>query len=241
MKKLVIVLLALSVLLVWAQPLDAAITFVNSCTGRSTDASTFITGNCNFAGANFLVFAVASHEGIAATISDSSFNSWSCRTIYGPASTGTMKLCYAANAVTTSTHTITITCTGCFPSVAGSAFRTVLAVSPYDVENGATYTTATTVQPGSVTPGQNNELVVTGVSNGVVAGNTFIINSGFSTPVGEGASATNYGSRFAYLIQTVAAAVNPTWTANTADTGASSIASFKEAVSGSLLSMGVGR
>lgn len=237
MKKLILFLILVLAIPVGA---NAAPSFVAACKGRSTNGNTFTTGQCDLTGATFLVVAVAAHDGVSLTLSDSSTNSWTCRTTYANSSAGTVRLCYVANATTTSTHTFTVTCSGCFPAVSGAAFKG-LAFAPYDVESGTDYDAATAVQPGSATPTTSNTLLVAAVVWGGELTNSATINSGFSTPNGEDlVGAQSYGVRFSYLIQGPPAAINPTWTLALADDGANGLAAFKMSPVHGLL-MGGGR
>jgi hypothetical protein len=97
------------------------------------------------------------------------------------------------------------------------------AASPFDVENGFNGS-GTTLQPGSVTPSEANELLITALAfNG--SGSPLSINLGFT--VIEDAnfvSGQSYGVGLAYLIQGPAAPVNLTWTRTNSDIMAAGIA-----------------
>jgi hypothetical protein len=97
-------------------------------------------------------------------------------------------------------------------SIFFAAFSGVKQTSPFDQINGSNGF-ASTLQPGSITPTENNELVVAllGINS---SGTPMSINSGFTetnTEINFGAG-DHYGGCMAYIIQTTAAAVNPTWT-----------------------------
>jgi hypothetical protein len=86
------------------------------------------------------------------------------------------------------------------------------------------------LQTGSVTPSENNEVLIAGT--GIEGtGRTATINSSFTITDGiAGDGATRMGGYAAYLIQTTATAVNPTWTYSGAVTRvAANIATFKAA------------
>jgi len=78
-----------------------------------------------------------------------------------------------------------------------------------DQENDARPTASTSVQAGSVTPTNTNQLVlnVTGVDNS--GARVSSINSGFTLIENVAPSANNYGLGFSYLIETAAVAQNP--------------------------------
>ncbi len=102
-------------------------------------------------------------------------------------------------------------------------------MTPFDVENGAIQYVGTTLQPGSVTPSENNELIVTGL--GFYPSGVLSVNSSFtiSDQVNYVSSAA-MGLGAAYLVQGTAGAVNPTWTDSTTATSlAAVIATFKAA------------
>lgn len=86
------------------------------------------------------------------------------------------------------------------------------AASPFGAANSAaTGAGATTIQPGSITPSEDNCLVVTCLATDSTL--TPTINGGFTIIASQPfVGATNYGIHVAYLIQTTAAAANPTWT-----------------------------
>jgi hypothetical protein len=110
-----------------------------------------------------------------------------------------------------------------------ACFSGAHATAPFDVQNGATTAGAATLATGSVTPSQDNSLIVAGLGFNVSsAGPT--INSSFtrSSWVNFG-SGNNYGSAEAYLVQTTAGAVNPTWTKGNTEAAAATIAVFKPA------------
>jgi len=69
----------------------------------------------------------------------------------------------------------------------------------------------TTIQPGTLTPANNNGLLVTFVTSWNTG--SLSIDSGF-TLVDQGSFVlyANYSVGSAYLVQSTAAAVNPTWT-----------------------------
>lgn len=174
-------------------------------------------------GATLIVLWQAYDSG--ATVSDSKSNTWTALTNYsGVATFGRMYYCLNPTVGTAHTFSTSIS----YGAIFMQAWRGNKVTLPFDQENGSTGT-GTTRQPGSVTPSEANELVVSGIALGSPAV-TPTINSGFSaTNVLDSGAA--YGGGLAYLIQTTATATNPTWSwsgsANT--TGAN--ATFKAAPS----------
>jgi hypothetical protein len=101
---------------------------------------------------------------------------------------------------------------------------------------------ATALATGSVTPSAANELVVTAEGQGAAGGSPFTINLGFTitdqkAQVGGQAD----GGGLAYLIQTTATAVNPTWTGVSNGNMVVTIATFKAAAAGGTARKNKGR
>lgn len=205
----------------------------------SPNGNTFTTTGINTTGADIIVIGISDNVG-GSTLSDSSGNTW---TPLSPSTgtSGVSTLYYCQSPTTSPSHTFTLTATSNFMSIYVTAFSGSLA-APLDQSNRANSGFTTTIQPGSVTPSQNNELIVTHVCKGIDT-SSFSINSGFSIIDSvTGVGSTHYGGAIAYLVQSTAAAVNPTWTS--AQITGATIGSFKAAptVAGghSLPALGVG-
>lgn len=183
--------------------------------------TTAVTGAIDTTGADLLIVAGNSFD-VAISVSDSKGNSWSSLTEYGGAS-ARVRLFYVRGGTVGSGHTFTITSTVGFPCVAVLAFSGSVA-SPFDQESGAG-----AAQPGSVTPSEDNELLVSGLC--FSPSGTISINSSFSISNQiDYAGGTNMGLAMAYKIQTSAGAENPTWSTTTSfTTRTSNIATFKAA------------
>lgn len=188
-------------------------------TGASTGATT--TG-FDTTGANLIVVALSFDGGSTPTLSDSKGNTWTALTLGAGSPRARLYYCQAPSVG--SGHTFSISGTNTFGSVNVQAFSGAI-VSPFDVENTAAGT-STSPQAGSITPGFNNELVVAATATG--NGNINSIDGGFTStnPVNYLAS-NHYGIGIAYLIQTTAAAANPTWTLSVSGGWAARIASFR--------------
>lgn len=135
----------------------------------------------------------------------------------------TAKFFYVANPTKGTGHFFNTD--GAFPGVSIVAYSGVKLSSPAD-QSAQTTATSTTGQAGSITPSENCELVAAGVgigSNGVSASS---IDGGFSIATSIAAN-SNLGSAIADLIQTSAAAANPTWTMSGSTLMNLHIASFK--------------
>jgi hypothetical protein len=155
-------------------------------------------------GANFLVVTPGGNYSGGA-VTDSYGNSWAGLNIATNMFSGQAQIFYARNATVGTGHTFSIS--GGDLSVAVTAWSGS-AASPFDVQNAAN----NSVQPGSITPTNNNELLITAT----VDAGTYIetgIDSGFAiSDAVAGAPGSSYAIAQAYLVQTSAAAVNPTWT-----------------------------
>lgn len=176
-------------------------------TGASTGAT---TAAVDTTGANLLIVHASCYGGgDAPTISDSKGNTWTARISVGGGTDARSSIWYCYGGTVGSGHTFTISGTNTYAVVYVQAWSGI-AASAYDVENGAN-ANATTIQPGSVTPSQNNVLIVSGFSENRGAF-TATVDSGFTisnqnSPVGGQA----VGGAFAYKILTAGGATNPTW------------------------------
>ncbi len=123
---------------------------------------------------------------------------------------------------------MTFTCASSVaPSIAVVAFAGSIA-TPFDQQNGSTFgTPTTTLNTGSVTPGNTNQLLIAAVTTGSAA--TYSVDSGFTISDQIAfLSGNNEGLAMAYLIETSIVAQNPTFTFTaSSDASASVIATFK--------------
>lgn len=216
--------------------------------GRSSafGANAATTPSLNTTGATLLVvFVSATATSGTVAITDSNSNSWTALTTQ--TFTGAQKsgFIYATNPTVGAGHTFTATLSGGVPSMQVLAFTGVLAASPFDVQNGAVGgTSSSTLQPGSITPSVDGELVLVGMASGATfsgLGNVQIdyqISSIYTN--GQGVmtvAGTNYGTFVAWAVQHTAAATNPTFTLNNGSATNSkmtaNIASFKAAAAAS--------
>lgn len=202
------------------------------------DGNVATTGTFDSTGANHLLVGVALFNGAGhasiGDISDSKGNSWSLRTLYATAGGIEIALYQGLQTMTVGTgHTVTFTRSGSFPSIAASAWSGAALSVVLDAQTGNNGGSASTIQPGSLSPSQDNDLLFTAVA----AGGTTItsIDSGFS--ILDNVNAANSEPlAVAYKIQTTAGAENPTWTlAGTGDVTANQSAWFAAAASGNFL------
>lgn len=182
------------------------------------------TGGINTTGADLLVIAVGHYAGTP-TVSDSNGNTWTPLTQYG-ASGNRSRIHWCVPVTVGAGHTFTVTGAGLVPAIAVLAFSGAYA-TPYDTENGATSN-----QTGSVTPSEDNEVLVSTLC--FYPSGTLSIDSSFtiSDQLDYNAS-VSMGIGMAYQIQTTATARNPTWSTTTSFSESSSaIATFKAAAGG---------
>lgn len=197
---------------------STTITQVGGGACNFTGASPIATGVLNTSTATLLVVVSSNFTG-SATITDSKSNTWTDLSEYTAANGNKVKISYVVNPTVGSGHTFTAT--GNLPGLCAMAFSGVKTSSPFDQANGAV-TVGGTLQPGSVTPSENGELLITGVSNDTSA--TAAINSSFTGLVQVDTIA------MAYKVQTTAGAENPTWSnLGGGSSVAAAIATFKVA------------
>ncbi len=176
-------------------------------------ANTVTTGAIDTTGANFIVVSVAFYSGVSAngTLSDSKSNTWTALTGQTAGATGRNRLYYFRGGTVGGSHTFTYAAADIYPSIQVLAFSNI-AASPIDGENGAATTNATTLATGSVTPSQDDTVIIAGLLHNNTDAGDISINTGFTLgPVSPHVVATSYGGATAYKILTAVAATNPTW------------------------------
>jgi hypothetical protein len=224
------VLVALAFVLLACRPAFAAIALVNHI--AAAGANTFTSSSVSMSGANLLVMVVTEASAAAGTPSDSSSNTWTGLTEQC-VSTPCNRIYYAKNATVSGSQTFTLTGSSFFAVISVLSFSGADTTAPFDVEAGTGGGGfGTTANPGSITPGSNNEVVVTGFAwnnsqtISSVTGYTISDQTNF-------AGGSNYGGAGAYNIQTTATATNPTWNLNPGTTaGDVTVASFKAGAGG---------
>lgn len=197
-----------------------------------------VTPSMNMTSADLIVISANWTSGANPTLQDSGGNSYTnIITLTNPSSfkTGFWYI-HAPNVSSSMTFTLSgvnvygnIIVQGWSGSVTG----------PLDQSNNSVSWTGNTITPGSITPVQANELVVTcvGSNDPGGAGWGYTINGGYTVPGNNSVQQTgsNYGGSMAYLLQTIAAATNPTWTDALSVNGLSTaIASFRQTAGGSV-------
>ena len=135
--------------------------------------------------------------------------------------------CITANPAVSSSQTFHVDCDTGYPLICVMAFSGA-ASSPLDQSSNNKVDADGGIQPGSITPSENNCLVVTGCLE-AQAGDEASVDSGFAADSVGSSPGLTFGGGIAYLVQATAAAVNPTWTPVVPTYAAATIASFKPA------------
>lgn len=203
-----------------------AIALVGSVKGNGND--NYTTGSMDTTGATLLVATFGDALASAPTITDTYTNTWVQARRYRPFSVAS-SIYYAWNPTVGTGHSFTFTGTDQFGSAQVRAYSGAQTSSnPLDQSNNNHALSSLTVQPGSVTPTTDGQLVVVHDQFDVLASMP-TINGGFDSPtygdIGQGA--VYLGSGTSYLIQTTATAANPTFTAPSTQHQYATIATFK--------------
>lgn len=204
----------------------ALVANVGAATGGSTT-----TGAANTTGANLIVICIGAN-GVVVAPSDSKGNTWTALTQRTSGAVGATQIFYCLNPTVGSGHTFTSG--GGFPTVTVTAWSGAATSSVFDVETGATSASASSLATGSVTPANANSLVIASVGISDAMTGTAAITGGFTVSNAiYGQPGVTEGGGQAYLIQTSAAAANPTWSGwSPAGSCAAAIAVFKAAAGG---------
>lgn len=182
-------------------------------------------------GADLLVVVVFFYNAVTAdvTLTDSKSNSWTGLTRSSHASGMSCRIYYSQGGTVGTNHTLSLAGAQIFVGVWFGAFSGSHA-TPFDLENGATGSGSTSQTTGSITPSEGNCLVIAGICTD--PGSSHSVNGGFTGAFVDYSGGNYEGGGGAYLIQTSAAAANPTFSWTTNATRAARIASFKSAEGG---------
>lgn len=208
----------------------SVIVFLVGKSAVTSNTNDVTTAAIDTTGADFLIIFSSDYSAAAArVISDNKGNTWNALTDVSTGASTRGRIYWSKPTSVGVGHTFSNSGTTGFPSIFVAAFKNV-NVTPFDVEafdNDPIGSTTASAGSG-VTPTQDNELIIAGVSLG--AGDISSINSGFTivdatVPFG---TANNFGGGLAYKIQTTAAVVDPDWTLSTSSSWSAVIASFKK-------------
>ncbi len=171
------------------------------------------TDSVDTTGANLIVLSGDGFGDDAVACSDNKSNTWLSAVAYDADSNRKIKIFYVYSPTVGSGHTFTLIAPRA-KSLSMSAWSGA-ASSPLDQtsaggNNGAASATFTV---GSITPPENDELVIVAMSAEGTTDPPFSINGGFTMATNvAGVTAASFASGMAYLVQTSAAASNPTVT-----------------------------
>lgn len=181
----------------------------------------------NTTGATLIVVVTGRYAGggVITSVTDSKGNTYVALTDYVIGGGDGVQVYYCKNPIVGAGHTVTVNAPSTFPSISVAAFNLTDTTANADQENGATNVSSATLATGSVTPSTDNQLIVAGVAHDQASQT---INAGFTIADSIAYSPGTYiGSGIAYLVQTTATAVNPTWNASVAGNICAAIATFK--------------
>lgn len=180
-------------------------------------------------GADLIVLACCTFNS-ALTPTDSQSNAWTGLTDQTIGGVHT-RLLYKQAPSTSATHTWTITSSAGFPVIGVLAFSGSVS-SPFDQENGAVSASASSLSSGNVTPGENNEVIVSAFADAWVG--TASVSPGSLTITDQLplASGVAFALAMAYEIQTTATTRAATWSVSVAARSEAVIATFKAAAGG---------
>lgn len=180
----------------------------------------------NTTGATLLVMSIATVSN-AYSPSDSYGNTWYQITSEYSGSGNAYNIVYCAiNPTVGSGHTFTYSGTTTYACVQISAWSGVTtSTTPVESWNGATGSSST-LATGSITPNQNGSLLIATFAINNSSGSA-TINDSFtiSNQIPWNGSA-NFGAGQAYLVQTTAAAIDPTWTFAASGANSATITAF---------------
>jgi hypothetical protein len=192
--------------------------------------NTFTSSALDTTGADFIAIVVTENTAGSATISDSKSNTWNILSEQTNSINPSCVIYYAAaTGKTGSGHTFTATGSSIFSVLTVMAFSGAKVSAPIDVQagtGGAGF--VNTAAPGSITPTEDNELIISGFAWNAamtitsVTGATAFFQTNFT-------GGTNYGGGGAYVIQTTAGAINMAWNFSGSVAGNIVTASFKAA------------
>lgn len=189
----------------------------------SPDTNAVTTSAIDTTGGHLIVLSVANGNATD-TPTDNKGNTYTLAT--GTTFSGdTGQLWYNLNAVTGTGHTWTYGSAGSFPSICAAVFSET--GSALDQTNNNVGLDVSSLQPGSITPTQSGETIVTGVAHSATSGTNSINQSFTISDTSLQTNGANNGVAEAYLEQGAAAAVNPTWTGLGGVYLIATIASFK--------------
>jgi hypothetical protein len=200
-----------------------AYALLDSVSVGSSNGDSAITASIDTTGASLVVAFASWHPGVSeGTMGDGPSNAYDTSLTMQTAGSSRGKLYFVANPTTSATHQFVYTTTDGFPSLYVLVFSGAHS-SPYTSQESGATASAISVEPGSLTPPEDNCLLVSGCAY-TEATRTFSIPTPAGWTVAEQltfSSGQYFGGGIGYQIQTSATASNPAWTL---DSGSGSLA-----------------
>lgn len=187
------------------------------------------TGTIDSTGASLLVviFSAVNTTTLLPTFTDSASNTWRALPKAFAGTANYSRMYYCANPTTSATHSVTVSGTSIFSSIAFYAVSGTDLISPLcDFEGiGSGAVGLTSWAMGTLTPPLDNCIIFAtlAVSN---TSTSISINSGMAALTRNG-TGTAAGLGAAYIIQTTAAALSPTWSWTTLSQPGGFLAAFR--------------
>ena len=207
-----------------------AFSLIANVGASSTDAADVTTGAIDTTGADFIVAAAIGNYDFAGAPTDSKGNTWTGLTEQVVFGGERVVLFYTVPASVGTGHTFALSTATKLPALCVAAFSGGHQTAPFDQENGAD-TFGSTLNTGSITPSQDDCLIVTGIAFNVAG--TLSIGSGFSITNQQDKTANSRGGGLAWRTLSPAAAINPQLQHSPGGSSmATRIASFKPAGGG---------
>lgn len=183
-------------------------TLVNHLITNNTTSSGVTSSEADFTGSDLIIGVLEWYTGdVTPNFSDSLDNVWTLLTPQVNTNGTGLAMYYCVNPNVGPTETFESD--NQYANVAAVGFSGA-GSSPFDQTDGAAGTGGT-IQAGSVTPSASGELIIAAVAVGQGSG-AISIDSGFTITDSGLFAPAPFGLALAYLIQTSAAPVNPTWT-----------------------------
>lgn len=199
-------------------------------TGTAPNGNPGTSGSINSTGATLLIVCLGDDYASTAPVTDSLGNTWNALSnSYGGDGSSQIFYSYAKGSGSLSVgsgHTVTLN--GYYPGFSFSAWNGTLTypTNPFDQQHVSISSGSSSVQPGSITPMQAGELIVSCFGSDFA--NYSSVDSGFTLldqlPATGG---MNFGFGCAYLVQGAATAINPKFTLSGGSDNGCSVASFK--------------
>lgn len=170
------------------------------------------TSGIDTTGADLIVFGACTFSGADDIDSDSEGNTWTPLNNVGPDNDINVRSNYVVSPNVGASHTFTYTESNSFPTLIPTAWSGVDTADALEAQAaGAQNNGVESIQPGSITPANDGVLILTFISFENDPGN-ISVDSGFTILESlPGAGGVAVAGAVAYLIQSSAASVNPTW------------------------------